>query len=358
LSQIPGTDRLQAVLLNDTSSIDHYGCQLVIDQIRARCTEAGIDIVHSVKLDEDWRSAEHAKHVASAKIVIVNGEGSMHHSREIALRLASSADFCRQRGIKSFLINSVYQDNSDQIADLVRLFHRVFVRESNSQAALAAQGIRAQVVPDMSLSFSPGAAEVGSDRKGILFSDSVDHAVSVQLYERFKRCENAHFVTLNVPVEEGLVPRELEIPRGLEIQANALAVRLLGRLSPRSWRRKNKRWRKKRLPFHEPSHASFVELFDRIATSQLIVTGRFHMICLALLAKTPFIALPSNTHKIEGLLDDAGLAHRFVAPAKLPGAIRAYSRWHEGELVQVEAYIERAHSSIAEMFSAIRASVI
>jgi polysaccharide pyruvyl transferase WcaK-like protein len=301
-----------------------------------------------VKLGEDWRSAEHVEHVASARIVIVNGEGSMHRSREIALRLASSADFCRQRGIKSFLINSVYQDNSDQVADLIRLFDLVCVRESHSQAALATQGIRAQVVPDMSLSFSRGAPDVWGDRKGIVFSDSADYAVSTQLYKWFKRCENAHLATLKVPAEEPLIPRELEI------QANALAVRLLGRLSPQSWRKKDKMWRKKRLPIGRPSHATFVELFDRIATSQLVVTGRFHMICLALLAKTPFIALPAMTHKIEGLLDDAGLAHRFVTSGKVPDAIGEYSYWHEGELVQVEAYIERARRSIAEMFSTIR----
>lgn len=36
----------------------------------------------------------------------------------------------------------------------------------------------------------------------------------------------------------------------------------------------------------------------------LYVTGRFHGVCLAAMLKKPFLAFPSNSHKIEGLLKD------------------------------------------------------
>ena len=38
-----------------------------------------------------------------------------------------------------------------------------------------------------------------------------------------------------------------------------------------------------------------------------VVTGRFHTACMALLTKTPFLALNSNSWKIEALLKDVGL---------------------------------------------------
>jgi len=38
----------------------------------------------------------------------------------------------------------------------------------------------------------------------------------------------------------------------------------------------------------------------------LYVTGRFHGVCLAIMAEVPFLAFPSNSHKIEGILQDMG----------------------------------------------------
>lgn len=44
-----------------------------------------------------------------------------------------------------------------------------------------------------------------------------------------------------------------------------------------------------------------------IRNSEVIITGRFHGVCLAILLERPFIAVTSNTHKIEGMLVDAML---------------------------------------------------
>ena len=40
---------------------------------------------------------------------------------------------------------------------------------------------------------------------------------------------------------------------------------------------------------------------------ELLVTGRFHAVCMAILTKTPFVAVTSNSWKIEALLADIGL---------------------------------------------------
>jgi polysaccharide pyruvyl transferase WcaK-like protein len=45
----------------------------------------------------------------------------------------------------------------------------------------------------------------------------------------------------------------------------------------------------------------------------LLVAGRFHGLCMALAMRIPAVALASNTWKVEGVLERAGLRHRLVA---------------------------------------------
>ncbi len=49
------------------------------------------------------------------------------------------------------------------------------------------------------------------------------------------------------------------------------------------------------------------ELIDLIARHDAVVTGRFHGLTLAILAGTPVIALPGNTHKTGALMRDLGM---------------------------------------------------
>jgi polysaccharide pyruvyl transferase WcaK-like protein len=49
------------------------------------------------------------------------------------------------------------------------------------------------------------------------------------------------------------------------------------------------------------------EFIDRVSRLSLLVTGRFHAVCVALAAGTPFLAVESNTHKIASLIEDASM---------------------------------------------------
>jgi polysaccharide pyruvyl transferase WcaK-like protein len=86
----------------------------------------------------------------------------------------------------------------------------------------------------------------------------------------------------------------------------------------------------------------------------LIVTGRFHMVCLAMLARTPFIALEGNTHKIEGVLADANLSNRFCSALPDGLDLLAWSKWHDEEFAALEAFLQEARSRISRMFFRIR----
>jgi hypothetical protein len=135
-----------------------------------------------------------------------------------------------------------------------------------------------------------------------------------------------------------------------------LTAAMIGRLAPQRWFWE---WRTRSVmrpqpPFHATSIRNNVhELCRQISGSSLIVTGRFHMVCLAMLARTPFIAVGGNTHKIEGLLADAGLTNRYVSSLNNDIDPAVWSKWHDDELARVEAYLSKARSGVSRMFSRI-----
>ena len=339
-----------AAVLNDTSSNDHYGSRLVMQQFRAGCAQVGIRIEHSVPVGEDWRSPKHIDHLDRAGCVIVNGEGSMHSSRQSALRLASAAEYCRQRSIKCFLINSVYENNSQEIADLVRSYDLIFVRESRSQGALAAQGLSAQVVPDVSLSYSAGASHRAIQRHGILFRTRSIRRLHVS-FSNYREGRERESGELACAQSGGMAT--------VQDWAVAGAVKLLRGYAPQSWRKHVKKATKKSgQPFGHGMQPTLDHLLDKVAGSQLVITGRFHLVCLALLTRTPFIAMRSNTHKIEGLVEDIGIPEQYAPEAISLEGVRELSCWRKGELEKVDAYVAHARQSIAAMFNSLTGELI
>ena len=47
---------------------------------------------------------------------------------------------------------------------------------------------------------------------------------------------------------------------------------------------------------------SWEKILNEISELDLLITGRHHAICACLITCTPFIPIPSNSHKIEGLI--------------------------------------------------------
>lgn len=329
----------KVTLLNDTSSFHHHGSDLVVGQIRTQCDRHGLKLWQTVKLGEDWRADRHRWKLESSDIVIVNGEGTFHHDRGAALKLAQSAVFCHNRNIPCFLINSVYQANDPEMAHVVQHFAHVFVRESLSQAELRAVGIESDVVPDVTFSH---ADLPQSERSGVLVTDSSSPKAAAKLNAFYERTDGAEMASLFKPF---LVPRALR----------KLAVRMLKKRTPKFWRLEQKQMEKAHdLPFQGAPLDRLDVLIKRISGANLIVTGRFHMVCLAMLAHTPFIALEGNSHKIEGMLLDAKLSARYLTSPPDEDTLIALSKWREGEVATVDTYLGDARARISNMFARIR----
>lgn len=302
---------IKAVLVNDTSVQNHYGCKIVVKNIKACALRAGLEIITSVPVNKSWRDDVCLSALDECDVVIVNGEGTLHSSKKSAVELSEIGPYCLTLSKPCFLINSVYQNNSTAIAKNLKTFTAVYVRESYSQKELESQGIASQIVPDMIFYNNPF---LGSDfeisREKFLFSGSVYKDVSNALYAASKKFEDARFVTLwEKPVIKDVKSSKKSTKRKIIDQAKELF--------PFNHRVKINRFfgvMDEDYDFDVNHHSteSFEDLIGIIMGAEYLYTGYFHFICLAIMAKKPFSYVPSNTHKIEGLLHDIGLPARLL----------------------------------------------
>lgn len=130
----------KVVFLGDTSlRTPHFGCQLVGQTFREQFARTGLELIASLptklELVPAWRA-----HLEQADLVVINGEGSIHHGRFQNLIDLAGDHPCA-------LVNCVYQENPDN--PRLRDFKWISTRESLSAAAVREGGGEAEVVPDV-----------------------------------------------------------------------------------------------------------------------------------------------------------------------------------------------------------------
>ncbi len=130
----------KVVLIGDTSlRTPHFGCQLVGQTFREQFSRVGLHLVASLpsKLEQipKWR-----EYVAGADLVVINGEGSIHHGRFQELINLASEYPCA-------LVNCVYAENPRN--ENLSKFNYTSARESFSANALREHGAVVDVVPDV-----------------------------------------------------------------------------------------------------------------------------------------------------------------------------------------------------------------
>ncbi len=267
---------MRALVLNDTrrgSFSRHIGCAAVMEHLLHLCATHGIDVGRTFKEPERLDSQEFVEALHDAQIVIVNGEGTMHHDTRVALILARAIVFAKGHGKATALVNAVWQANR-VVNGCLQSLDYVCARDSHSAAQMREAGLpEPDVAPDLSFYRMPGEGEPlpGTRGSAVLVIDSVDAEFSERLY------------------------------------AFASARRLEFRVM-QDWRQRPGGGA---LPFAGSAHVSLEEL----RSAGVVITGRFHAVCLAMKYGVPFLTARSNTHKIEALLHDAGLpVDEFILP--------------------------------------------
>jgi len=184
-------------------------------------------------------------------ILIMNGEGSMHHDSVAYVKKMAQMREAVDAGKQVFLVNSVWQENSNVDLDLLRQLDKIYVREVSSRNELLEKhGIESTLYPDLSF-----RCALSKPRKKRNFAGKI---VLTDFYSKefktFARWTGA----------EGL-----------------------------------------KYPYIDMKKTKWPDMVASLKTAEMLVTGRHHAVYAACRAEVPFIAFAGNTHKIDGLLKAA-----------------------------------------------------
>ncbi|RYF95695.1 MAG: polysaccharide pyruvyl transferase family protein [Caulobacteraceae bacterium] len=334
MTDAPGSGR-GVVLINDTRADLHHGCWRVMRTLEAQLARVGLRVLARAPAHLDWRKDPAVgQAIARAALVVVNGEGTIHHDRPAGAALLAVGAAARAAGVPAALINASWDANGPAYAEALGDFSLVSARETRSAAQIQSAGLSARVVPDLSL-FEPVVPP--PTRAGVGFTDSVLRGVALDLETARKRLGGIALpIHFNPPglkgslknLRDGVARRDLADPGFL---ARAIAARL-------AWR-----------AAETPDEADYMA---RVARLDLLVTGRFHAATFALAARTPVLAAESNTHKIGATFDDAGLAPwRRIAPADLTADLLDRARhWEPAETAALEDFLADGRRATTALF--------
>lgn len=218
----------KTLLLNDTTHY-HHGCAKVIETFtfeNSIFTNRPVDV-----------------NFLEYSTVILNGEGTMHHNQSNALKFLQALKDAHKVGCDILLLNTVWQDMTNDYDDVLAKCSLIQVRDIISQKELKSRhGIDSTVIPDRSI------------RLNVPFQDFAP----VKVYQGNRFDSKVESFNLNCP--------KIDI-------------------------------------FKEDWNS----IVNRLRHSELLVTGRHHEAYAAIKAECKFIVLPGNTHKNEGIYLNAGV---------------------------------------------------
>lgn len=325
---------MNVVILNDTRGDRHHGCSRVMRILEQELVSRGLTISARSPLRHDWqRDQSVLGALRNARLVVINGEGTLHHGSKHGANLLAITEHPLTRGIPVALINALYQDNPPEWADWLQKLSLIAVRDSRSarQVTAALNGTPPRIVPDLTLTerISPAA-----QRRDIAWGDSVKAEVSTALARMATRRGESFCPSLSV----------LKRPKGRT---------KTGRWLRNLWiathaKRIAKQYPTLTLMPNEAHYAAF------LAGTGLHVTGRFHGACYSIAAGRPFLALESNSWKIASMIEDAGLASWRSAQVDKLDALLSFGAdalaYDKDEQVALNRYLDHAANSSKQLF--------
>ena len=325
---------MKVVILNDTTADLHHGCARVMRLLGEGLARHGMTVIARSPVHHDWEGdAAIRAAIAQADLIVINGEGTLHHGKPGAARLLRVTEAAGEAPVA--LVNALYQDNPPDWSRWLNRLAYASTRDSRSADAIAAvTGQRPLVVPDLTLS---ARIDERPRTVSVIFGDSVKAEVTADLAVRAKREMAPLIPSLSA----------LKRPKG----RTALTRRL------RNWYIARHSARMQALRPTLEICATEDAYAARIAGARLHVTGRFHGVCYAMAAGTPFLAIGSNSWKTEALIADAGLAPWRVTDltgldaliARGPAALA----FTPEEQLALDAYLDHAAAGAEAMFAAL-----
>lgn len=281
---------MNVIIFNDTRPTNHFGCWRVMSNLEKLLSEQGFTVFQTFPVNYNWEEQKHKLPPKNAdiKLVIVNGEGTLHHSqdRPRAQYLANIPEFARQQwNAPTVLINATIYNNDDLFYSKLKSFSSIWVRDKASQKELLKYDIVSGYCPDLTMVYD---YPYFFTRKKHFVTDSVLSDITEALINHSKKNTDKIWK----PMQLKRKPAELTLSNfptyPLKLLRGAFAEQQLMK-QPDSY-------------------------LQKIASSKTLITGRYHAVAYALLTKTPFLAFSSNTPKIEFLLNDVFQNTKRVIP--------------------------------------------
>lgn len=262
---------MKVLLLNDNAIVPHVGCLAVSDAHARMLAFAGHEVVDRCFVWELSAFADRDEEKAIGRVmedprlrariegvdaVVCNGEGTIHHGA--GLDLLATLGAAQRLGRRTFLVNSVIQDVPGY-HDVLRRVDDLTVRDQRSGDELGRMGVACRVVPDSAIE------AVFSDEPLIRLDDKV--AVL-----DWHPARNADVGNALIGYMDAHADTSFYFPL-----------------------------------FHGVQRWLWRHSVATLRTARAVVTARHHGVYLAAMAGRPFVALPSNTHKIEGIIEASGL---------------------------------------------------
>lgn len=332
---------MSTLVINDTRIDRHHGCNAVMSTIDLLLRRNGLGPVQYWPAHLDLACVpEFHEALGAARLVVINGEGTIHHDRPAGRRILEVGKLARSADVPAALINTGWEANGSEFIELLQHFDLVSARESCSASRMREGGASVHIVPDLSFwyvrkhisSISP------QTRSGIGFTDNVDRLKALTL-EQIRRFCGGETISICY-ADPGVAGWMRFIRDGVSLWEDSrrpLQLSSLLRLRHRLWQHSCK-----------DTH-SFSE---RISELELLVSGRFHACTFALATGTPIIAHSSNTGKIEALFSDIGLepwrCNQALGPTEVFDAGARY--WSKIERAALDDYLEGAVKAIELLF--------
>lgn len=333
----------KTVILNDTSYESHHGCETVVKNIKELLLKNGIKTIDTNPVGQNWmENKSFLGNLSKVDIIIVNGEGTLHHAQPRAKELVTIGKYIKEKYNKPIvLINSTYQDNGDEIAEYMKYFDLIYVRETLSKNDLNKYNIKSIVIPDMTFYSKYNILKKEKSNK-IGITDSVYIDLSEELYNISLKNKFEYLPALtDNKLRINNVKNILRYIKYYTYKTIKRILNMMGyKLSHQSIR-----------TFYYTN--GYKKYIDLIANLDFLIVGRYHSLCFALKTHTPFSAIRSNSHKIEGMLEDIGIGHKRIKSKENINIIdnKIFSK---DELQKINKYVNSAPQKIETMFNNIR----
>lgn len=239
---------MRVYFCNDTSEY-HAGSKAVCDYIKQTLVKKNHEIVY-----EDFGLKE-VELINSCDVVLVNGEGTMHHNSKRAQKLLSALALGQKFGKATHLINTVWQSMGTEHKRVIRKLDSFIVREVLSQNE-----------SENTMSITPQV--------------SLDFSYWTKIPQEESKCK--------VNETKGVIVTDF-----YSKEFGCFAKPTGGWLS--------------KFPYIDIKKSNWDEMHKYLKSQSLLISGRHHAIYACCVSKTPFLPFSGNTHKVEGLIKSAGV---------------------------------------------------